>query len=971
MNDAFVFGPFRLYPHARLLQKSTADVPLGGRAFDVLAAMVERAGEVLSHREIMTVAWPDLVVEESNVRVQIAMLRRKLGCGCNGMRYIVSVAGRGYCFVAPTTRVASESSDAFAGPATAESTVRVPSGSSGSSIQAPDNRYSQTGPSHLPAALERAMGREENLCELSRLVTTHRMVTLVGAGGVGKTTLAVLAAHALGDVMGTTRFVDLSGIERDVRIVDAVASAIDVPLSGQDPLQSLLNVFADQKTLIILDNCEHRIDSVAQFVETLIRETRNVHVLATSQEALRVRGESIYLLRPLGSPPHTGRLTAKQALAWPAVRLLMERAADGGHHEALTDEQAPAVAAICRRLGGNPLSIELIASRISAYGIYGVAGLLGNRLALGWRGRRDAAARHQTVEALLDWSHDLLPDVDRQVLHRLSVFVGPFTLDAAISVAADNDVSAADVVNAVGNLTDKSIVNATVCDAKTALRLLDMTRTYAALKLGASPDARAVAHRHAILFANALRTYAHQHEAAGSGYLRTDAPDIGNVRAALEWSFSEDGDIEQALELCALAVPLFLDLSLLAECVRWCRRALSELDASAHDPERELVYQRPIAIALHFVGDSAEEYKNHVEHCVESERRIGDTRQAFQLLAGLHLATIKYGDFGAALNVAKQYAQAAELDGGPLEHAMAQWMLGTSMHFIGNQSAALEHLTRGSKNAAEHALRLTGYLELSYRLFANIGRARVACLLGFPNRALKLVNETIGEARRYPMSLCVCLILGIPVYLLSGLTEQAEVLIHELNELTVRYGLLAYRQSGVALLGVLLLERGDVRNALDHLRRHAHGTTPMACHIVKVDALRAFASGLSVSGEHHEALTTIDDAIRLANRTGCKFSYPDLLTTKAEIVYASPVRGSENIDALLLQAMHYARKQGALIWELRAALTYARVHRASEHALDMLAGIYNRFTEGFETPDLTAAAHTLRRTTDGMQTLNH
>lgn len=959
MNHAFVFGPFRLYPQSRLLKKSTDEISLGGRAFDVLAAMVERAGEVLSNRELMTVAWPDLVVEESNVRVQIAMLRRKLGCGRDGLRYIVSVAGRGYCFVAPIERVASDESIA---PATASSILRIPS------AQSAEKPLMPIGQARLPAPLEHATGRQENVVELSQIVTTHRMVTIVGAGGVGKTTLAVLVAHALGNYAGTTRFVDLSGIERDVRIVDAVASAIDVRSVGQDSLQSLLNVFDDRKTLIILDNCEHRIDSIATFVETLLRETQHVHILATSQEALRVRGESIYLLRPLGCPPNTGRLTAKQALAWPAVRLLMERAAEGGHQDVLTDEQAPAVAAICRRLDGNPLSIELIASRISTYGIHGAASLLGNRLALGWRGRRDAAPRHQTVEALLDWSHELLPEVDRKVLHRLSAFVGAFTIEAASFVATDDGVCAADVFNAIGNLTDKSIISASVSDGKTQLRLLDMTRTYASIKLGTSHDARTVARRHALLFANALRTYAHQHEAPGTGHVRTDAPDIRNVRAALEWSFSEDGDIELALELCALAIPLFFDLSLLAECVSWCRRALSGLDSSTHDPERELVFQRPLAIALHFVGESAEEYKNLVEHCIESERRIGDTRHEFQSLAGLHLATIKYGDFGAALNVAKQYEQAAELDGGPREHAMAQWMLGVSMHFIGNQSAALQHFTRGSSLSAEHTLRPTGYLELSYRLFANIGRARVACMRGFPNRALKLVNETIGEARRYPMSLCVCLILGIPVYLMSGLIDQAEVLIHELNELTMRYGLVAYRQASVALFGQLLLKRGALGNALDHLRRHANETTPMTCHIVKIDALRALASCLSASGEHHEAAATIDDAIRLADRTGCKFSFPDLLNTKAEILCALPAQSAGNVDALLLQAIHYARKQGALIWELRAALTYTRVHRASERALDMLAGIYGQFTEGFDIPDLISAAHTLRLRADVIPT---
>lgn len=786
-RETIAFGPFRLVVAARLLVKEGEPVAVGARSFDILSALVERPGEVVSHRELMKRAWPDVTVEEVNLRVNVASLRKALGDGLDGARYITNIPGRGYCFVAPVDRAAGHEFP--------------PAGS-----------CSLTRPPKLPAPLARMVGRDETVSVLCSLIMARRFVSIVGPGGIGKTTVAIATAYALlGDFGDAVCFVDLGALTDAALVAGAIGSALNYLSQAQDPLPGLVAFLADRQVLLVLDNCEHVIEAAAAVAERLFEEAPLVHVLATSREALRVEGENVHLLPPLDTPSDQAALTAAHALASPAVQVFMERAVASGYRSELADADAPTVAEICRRLDGIALAIELAGSLVGSHGIRGTAELLDHRFKLLRQGRRSALPRHQTLQAMLDWSYNLLSEFEKTILCRLGTFVSHFTLEGALSVAGETGAEASIVAESLASLISKSLVWTSDLGGSIWYRLPDTTRIYAAAKLADRGEGQPTARRHALYYRDLLQP----ETIRASVFVRRDmspyAPHLGNVRAALEWCFSATGDAAIGVELSARSAPLFAELSFLRECERWCDLAVAALPEENRGTQHELALLEALAMATMYTRGNSDEVRVAIERGLALAEAVSDYKHQLRLLAWLHIFLTRTSEHHAALAISERSATVARAAGDSAGIVMAEWMLGVTHHVLGNQAAAQHHCERGLKLSAssDH-----GYIDVfgyDHHVRALIILARAQWLRGRPERALAFAHQSVEEAARrdHPVAVCLSFIYTIPVFLWTGEVEVARESVERLIARATKQSLGPYHALGLALKGEVLIAQGE------------------------------------------------------------------------------------------------------------------------------------------------------------------
>jgi predicted ATPase/DNA-binding winged helix-turn-helix (wHTH) protein len=941
MHGVVSFGPFRLFVAERQLKKRDEALQLGGRALDTLIALVERAGEVVTQGELISRVWPDVTVEETNLRVHIASLRKALGDGREGTRYIVTVAGRGYCFIAPVTR-------------------SVPQYSPSRDAAVFDRLQ------RLPPKLTRLVGRDDTIRGLSAELMMYRFVSIVGSAGIGKTTVAISVAHSLLDGFnGMVFFVDLAALTDANLVPTTVARALGFMVPTLDPLRSLPGFIGDRKILLVLDNCEHVINSAATLVERVVCETPQAHVLTTSREALRVEGEHVHLLYALDCPPEDVSLTSAEALKYPAVQLFMERAAASGHDAVLNDIDAPIVATICRRLDGIPLAIELAASRAGPLGIRGIAELLDNRFSLLWRGLRTAVPRHQTLNAMLDWSYNLLSQHEKAVLCRLSVFVGDFTLEAAYSVAADAEIAERVGTEPIASLLAKSLISTTELNGSTYYRLLETTRIFAQAKLADRGERNLVARWHAKFFSDFLEHDQLVQSRFGEHDLSRYAAHIGNVRTALQWAFSNNGDVTLGVELAAWAAPLLVGLSLLEECTRWCQRALASLEDRTRGTRQEMILQEALALSLMYTGGNSEKVRAAIERGLHLEETFGHAARKLQLFLSLYSLLMRLTDFHGALKVAEQSATFAETAEDETGLLVADFMLGGAYHYIGDQAAAQFYGERAMARVVELGTSIPSFVGFDHRTYAPISLTRALWLRGFADQARSIAKTSIDEAVSgiHAISICVSLAYGSPVFFWSGDLRATDDYVERLIEYAGRHSLEPYRAVGLGLKGAVAIARDELETGIELLRTSLEILTTLRLNIFVTEFTGALADGLRKHGQVEEAVLTINQAIGRATDRGSTFYMAELLRIKAQILATMPQYGRDSALNCLTDALAVARTQSALALELRSTITQAGLlveGGRRDQARHDLALVYGRFTEGFETADLRIARQLMK-----------
>jgi predicted ATPase/DNA-binding winged helix-turn-helix (wHTH) protein len=925
-GEVAAFGAFRLFPTARLLARDGVPVEIGGRALDVLIELVRRPGRVVSKDDLMSSIWADTTVVEGVLRTHVYNLRKALGEGVAGARYVTSVAGRGYCFVAPVIRSVVEA----ATPA-CPTAWNLPHG--------------------LPPRLARMAGRDDTVRKLAAQLAERRFVTVVGAAGIGKTTVAVAVGHALlEDFGGAVCFIDLGSLTDPALVSATVASTLGVPIHTNDALESLQAFLRDKRILLVLDNCEHVVDAAATLAEHLFLRAPELHLLATSREALRVEGEHPHLLGPLETPTEVVGLNADTVQAFPAVQVFLERAAASGWSDDLTDGDVPIVAETCRRLDGVPLAIELAASFVAQCGLQGMAAVLDDRLGLLWQhGRRTAPPRQQTLHALITWSYERLPEHERVVLRRLSIFVGTFSFDAAKAVVLAGGDSTESFLEVVNELVAKSLLSASVEDGAVVHRLLETTRVYALERLAESGELERVSYRHAVLFVERMER----------------AADLGNARAALKWSFSSPAGYPVGVRLAAAAARVLLELGLVSECQSWCRQALAVIGTDSGTPV-ELGLQEAFAISTMFSRGNGDDVRAALTRGIELARASGGGDDQVRLLGQLNSFLIRRGDFKEALEVAESSitpARVAKVAG----QVRAKWTLAFSHHLCGNQAIAEQHCGAAVYLESTASELPTAVSRRSQGFFSHphLGTlARILWLRGQPDRALAAARSLVdgAAALKHPFEKSSALILCEAIFVWCGEWVDAERLLDTLFELVERHSLGSQRGAATALRGEFLVKTGRPQPGCDLLRAAASmQKTERNASFVTVYAA-ALAEGLAATGSLAEALGTIDVAIVEATRRGGTFDLPELLRIRGGLLASSSPTDDRAMNEAFSAAIGLAQRQGALALELRATTTLARERLRRGGGADALAdllAVYAKFTEGLETPDLQAARRLL------------
>lgn len=920
-EQAVHFGPYRIYPGQHLVMEADRPLRLGRRAMDILLILLEHAGNVVSKQHLMAEIWPNSVVEEINLRVHMAALRKALGDGQAGQRYIVTVAQRGYSFVAPYSLEHIE--------------VDRPSEPVESSSH------------NLPLRRTRMIGRQALVDSLMTHLPRQRFITLVGPGGIGKTTVALRVAEQLiGRYRDGIRLLDLAPINDPSMITGHLATLLELSLHDAEPLNNLAMFLRERQMLLVIDNCEHLIDSVALLCESLLRGAPHLHILATSRECLRAEGEFVQRLESLDCPPPIAVLDRAQALNFSALQLFVERAMASHDSFELTDADLPRVIDICRRLDGIPLALELAAGQVASLGLEGLLRQLQGSFRQLTPNNQSALGRHQTLRATLDWSFDLLSVCEQTCLRRLGLFRGGFTLTSAAAVIVGEQVETREVFGSITQLVAKSLLNVDVGDEEVFYRLLDTTRSYALEKLEQAGELPATRERHA------ERCLALMHQAQNDWehiptrlWIERYARSLEDVRSALDWGLSVTGPHTLAIRLTATSTPLWQELSLLKEHGGYVRRALALLDA-APEPCPRLKMSLKLALGsacYHAQGGTAETVEAFVSARALA-RHCDDVAGQLRAVSGHLAVNLSCGNYQMALEQSQQFDRLG-LNGDALLDLSTHRLRVLALHFAGDQHRARVNAEEVIQRMAHsgHLNRFTHGFGVQYdqSVAALTILARILWIQGQPEQAWRTARQALDIALQINHGTSICYTLALSGCLIAhynGDTRTARELLCLLQEQAQKHSVQLFYSWAQHYAQVI--------------------------HRADAPALPGPGAGLI-----KEIMVTLDstyiddDLLQRADTGAAGWCTAEILRARADALLAAGSPASNDAaESVLIRALNVAQHQGARAWELRSATSLARLwqHQGRyRQAHELLAPIYQRFTEGYATPDLIAVRRLL------------
>ena len=923
----------------RELRARGVPVPIGGRAFEIIEVLVQSAGELVTKNDLSARIWPGAIVEDNTLQFHISAIRKALG---SDRGILKTASGRGYRLLGAWTSRESTSS--------VDSMDLEPMRSPAEPFQ-----------TNLPAAASELVGRTNAVQHLRGLLSAYRVVTLTGPGGIGKTRLAFEVARGLfPSFQGDVRLVELVSLSDPGLVPSAVAGGLSLKLGGDEiSAESVARAIGAQRLLLVLDNCEHVIDAAARLAETIVRMCPRTTILATSREILKIEGEYVYRVPPLDVPSQHEE--PDDILGRSAVQLFIATTRAVHSDFSPNGENLPAIAAICRRLDGIPLAIDFAATRVATLGLQQVAASLNDHLGMLTSGRRTALPRHQTLRATLDWSYELLPEPERLLMRRLAVFAGDFTAEAASLVAADDEIAVSDVVCSLANLVTKSLVTLEAGGTIAHHRLHETTRVYALEKLAESGEFEQVARRHADYYRRLFeRSEIELETSPAPTWLTRYGRQIGQVRAALDWAFSPTGAAEVGVALTVAAVPLWVHLSLMEECRGRVEQALSG-PAESRDARRNMQLYAALGAALFLTKGSCPEMVAAWTSAFEIAESLDDADYRLRALWGLFIDRITSSSYRAALAVAEKFCTYAAKTTDPADGPIGDRLVGLALLTLGDQEGARRHIER---MLGHYVARRSHIIRFHYdqRLLALSHHSLILWLQGFADQAMRSVECHVVDPRTsdHPVSLAAALLQSAsPVALFVGDLTLAERYVKAHMDLSARHALELWNLAGRCFGGVLLVKRGEIGTGLELLRTAFSRIPQNAFSLLYTLFLAEIADALGRDAKAAEGLSIIDEALARSERNEERWCVAELLRIKGELILREGApQAATAAEEHFLRSLDWARRQGALSWELRTSTSLARLQqdqgRAAE-ARSLLQPVYDRFSEGFETADLKIA----------------